>query len=257
MTTQLVKELCIRYHLETQLFALEQQLRQLKEELPRQKFRQREAKVALLEYESGGLRGFLDKLSGKWEEKREILQREVRAAEAELSALTRSLEAATAKQESLCARLAPLRELGDMILCAAGLEREEKTYVLQLEAKLCTQKLIPALESNRKALEEAQEWARPNNRIDTAPGYTEGKLLAEAGQQAREAAQLLVRIAECGILLEIHPYFENPAGYISGVTRYAQLDRINRALAAIRQTERQARELLLQLPEDPQWTETE
>ena len=66
--------------------------------------------------------------------------------------------------------------------------------------------------------------------------------------------ELLERIAQCGILVDVHPYFMSPAGYIGGVTMYNRLDRMNNALAAIRETRDQAHRLLAQLSEPEEET---
>ena len=253
MATELAEKLYQRFTLESRLYQLGLQLQELEEEIPRRKYRVRLAGVALTEYEGMGLRSFLDKLSGKFGEKQENLQRALRSAQAELEAGTVEQNRLKQQQAGLLQQLEPLRELGDVLSCAASLPEAEKTQVLQLEARLCTQRLAHALEETYKALEIAQEWVRPNNRVDTAPGHTKGILMSAADRWARDCMEEMSRIAQCGILLDIHPYFTNPTGYISGVTQFNQLDRLNRALSAVSQAQGQAQELLLQLPQWEEW----
>ena len=249
MATKTAQQLVLRQKLELELYHADTRRQALRDQLPQCRAALRQAKITAVEYEAPGLRGFLDKLAGTREEKLETLRRQVRGAQAELDALERDLAVADGAWEQLQA-------LGDTLECAQTLDPEERELILGLEAGLAARKLLPALERNYAALEEAQQWARPNNRVEAVPGYNQNVLLSEADGLARECMALLERIAQCGILLEIHPYFTNPAGYISGVTRFNQLDRIYHALGAILDTQKQLRELLTRLPQIPQWEET-
>lgn len=229
---------------------LELQKQSLKDRLPEAKAAKREADVSLHEYQCGGFRAFLDKLSGKQEEKLDMLTRSAAAASSALDSLQRELERVESSLKKVSEEMDALGEPADVVEQALSLENEEREVILHMAASTAAAKLIPMLETAASALEEAQEWARPNNRIDVAPGYTKGMLLSRAESCARECHESLQRIARCGILLDIHPYFYNPSGYIHGVAaQYAELDRINSALAAIRQTLKQAEELILQLEE--------
>jgi len=251
VTTELGVKLYRKCQLELNKQEWENRKQLVESQLPAAKAAKREADVALREYEWGGLRPFLDKLSGKWEDKRETLTREAAAADTQLRNLQRELETAEGKLAQLDAEWEALANLGDPVERAKELDSAEQEVIVQKAAAVCVSRLLPLLETAGKALEEAQEWARPNNRIDTAPGYTKGILLAQAETCARECAVSLRRICECGILLDIHPYFENPSGYIHGVaSQFGELDRINRALTAIRSTQAQAKELHLQLTDE-------
>lgn len=243
-----------RYFLEKQLLTLDAQVEQLQQQLPQCKYRLRQSQEALWSYESFGLKSMLDKLSGKWEEKQGILLRENRAAEAGLHRRQQELEAAKARREDVFSRLERLRDYGDVLEIAASLEEAQREMAIQLEARLCAEKLIPALEENGSTLALAQQWARPHNQPEAVPGQTLGILLSQSDALAKEAMALMERIAQCGIFLDIHPYFTNPTGYIGGVTRFQQLDRINNALDAIAQTQKQACRLLEQLPEPEEET---
>lgn len=224
---------------------------ELQDRLPEAKYVKREADVALTEYECGGLGVWLDKLCGKWEEKRETLTRNAAAAGDCLQNLQRELDLTVAALEEIMAQERKLGFSGNVAEAARQLMPEEQELVLRNAARVCVAGLLPLLNKAQNALEEALEWARPNNRIDAAPGYTKGILLAKAEKCARECADKLKEIVSCGIVIEIHAYFNNPSGYIHGVaSQFAELDRINTALGAIRQTEKQISQLQLQLTEE-------
>lgn len=249
--TQLERDLRRRYELESELLYLQQRKQQLDETLPQGKYALRQAEVAVTEYEAFGLKSFFHKLSGKWEDHHEALLRQLSAAKTELSRLKQEQADVDRRMEAVLEEKKPLDDLGDPLAAAQALDADARERITLLEAKLCTKKLIPALEGARSALEIAQEWARPQSRVDVAPGYTKNLYFSLADDCARTCYAQLERIASCGILLDIHPYFTNPTGYIVGVAaQYAQLDRINSALSAIRETQKQARELLVQLPEE-------
>lgn len=240
-------KLISRYHLEKQLLALQHREDALQEALPQCKYRLRQCQEALWGYEAFGVKSLLDKLRGSWEEKHETLQRQLRAAQAELDTRQREKEAIQTQRQQLQQSLAQLNLPEDVLDVIALLEKNRQEKLLQLEARLCAEKLIPILEENGRSLELAQQWARPHNQLEAVPGLTLSTLLSQADDLAKEAMALLERIAACGILLDIHPYFANPAGYINGVTQFNRLDRMNSAMAAVADGEKQARELLLQL----------
>lgn len=251
LKSELGKQLYRKCQLDGRRQELELRKQSIEEQLPEAKAAKREADVALHEYRYGSLGVFFHKLSGKYEEKLENLTRKAAAADSALAALKRDLEIQKTALEEVRAQIEELGGNSDVIAQAEKLEQEERELILHKAAWITASRLSQLLEKAETALEEAQEWARPNNRIDVAPGYTKGQLLAQAEGCARECAECLRYISRCGILLEIHPYFLNPTGYIHGVAaQYAELDRINRALGGIRQTKRQTEELLLQLAEE-------
>ena len=250
ITSEIGVQLYRRYQLESELLHWEQRENCLREELPNRKYEMREAEAAVLAYESG-VRKFLDKLTGKWEEKQEHLRQKVSVANAAFTLTQEDLKVVAEKKQELLSQLEPLRQLGDVVEAVQEAARQERELLLLLEARLRAKGLLCSLEKGLEALTNAQEWARPHNRLEAVPGMQKSVYLSEADRYAEESRIQLERIAQCGILLDIHPYFTNPAGYICGVAaEYAQLDRINRALDAIRDTLRQAKELLVQLPEE-------
>ena len=247
MTAELETDLISRYQLEKQLLSLQHRADEVQEELPRCKYRLRQCQEALWGYEAFGLKSLVDKLRGNWEEKHETLQRQLRSAEAEVASRQRETEAIQAQRQQLQQSLTRLNLPEDVLEVICQLEQPRQERMLQLEARLCAEKLIPILEENGRSLELAQQWARPHNQLESVPGMTLATLLSQADELAKEAMGLLERIADCGILLDIHPYFTNPAGYINGVTQFNRLDRMNSAMNAVADGEKQARELLLQL----------
>lgn len=244
--TELTRKLALRYRLEEEALDVQRKQYALEDSIPHCKYRLREAREKLLSYEAGGFRPFLDKLSGKWADVHDALQSQVRRAEAELDAELRELEQTKEEYARHMEALEALRTLDDAV---DGLEPSEREKALRMKARFHTGVLLRELDQNEAALEAARQWARPNNRVEAVPGRTEALLFAEADTHARACMEHLTAIAGCDILLDIHPYFENPTGYISGVTQFNQLDRITRAMDAIRATKSQAKELLLQLPE--------
>ena len=231
----------------------QQKKQELEARLPQAKADKREAEVALTEYECGGLRTWLDKRSGKFQEKLDHFSRNVSNASSALENLKLELARTQGMLEDLDAQEKGLNLPGEIPELAQQLPAEERALILGVFARGLAMDLLAMLEQAKTALEEAQQWARPNNRIDTAPGYTKGKLLAQAEDCARTCAERMDEMGKYGMALEVHPYFLNPAGYIHAVaTPYAELDRINSAIGAIRQTEKQIQQLLQQLPEEEQ-----
>lgn len=251
LKSELGKQLYRKCQLDLRKQELERSKQTVTDQLPQAKADKREADFALHAYECGGFRVFLDKLSGIQEEKQEALVRKAAASDSVLRSLQRELERIDSALEEVRMEYGDLDRNLDVIELAQTLESEEREVLLWKAAGVAASRMLPLLQSAKTSLEEAQEWARPHNRIDVAPGYTKGKLLAEAEACARQCNECLCYIAQCGILLEIHPYFHNPSGYIHGVAaEYAELDRINRALDGIRQTIKQTEELMLQLSEE-------
>ena len=244
-----------KQNLEIVLWRAEKRREQLRQLVPRVQFDLREAKIALVEYEGSPLRIWMDKRRGRWEEKQEGLRRDVMNAEAALREARQALEDQEARCRNAEEQLAALNDLGDCIDCAGTLEEDQRQELLRREAGICAEKLMYLLEENRLALEAAREWVRPNNRVEGAPGMTEGNLLVQADQWARKCCEQLIRIAQCGILPDIHPYFMNPAGYICGVTRYQQIDRVTMALLAIGDAQLQVGQLRKEFRAEGIWEE--
>ena len=240
-----IQEMHRSCELEAERMEMESRQKRLSSRLPELKGARQAADGALLEYESGHFRRFLDRLAGREEERQRALSLAARGAAAALDQAERELAAAEERLEVIRAEAQALRPR-DVLM--AELEPGEREHFRKLEASLSAEAALDILRENKKALEEALEWARPDLRLDA--GHAKNRLMQEAAGLAKQCREKLARIAASGILLEVHPYFDNPAGYIACVAaEYGELDRINSALNAIRETESQLRELILQLTE--------
>lgn len=232
---ELQKKLKQKYALETDILHWELWQEQLEGRLPELKHGKREAETALLEYESGGIKSFFDKLTGRREERLEQLRRSKAHAENNLEAAQRELQDLARNLDRARAELESFREWEMEYAEVIRREDQLQEQLQRLEALLCAKALILTLEGNRKALENAREMAS----ADVAVDYLKNMHYSEADAWAKKSRKHLERIAKCGILLEIHPYFDNPTGYIVGVAaEYGQLDRVNSALKVVRETDR-------------------
>lgn len=236
-----------KYTMDRELAVWRWEVQQLETEVPRRVYELREAKAAQAEYE-GGFRCFLDKVSGKYEEKKEECSRIVREAQAAKETCQRELELAKNA-------LAALEEEAKALPTREELFEKypEMEYLKQQDALFCADRLVRLLKENEKYLLEARDWAE-NRHADFKPlgtQYEKSRALLDAGTRAREICSLLERIQQCGFLLEIHAYFRSPDGYIAGAARqFGQQDRINYAIRAIRTTQSLIQELILQLAEE-------
>lgn len=123
------------YELETAIHRSTARTAELKEAVAQGEHALREARIALVEY--SGIRAFLDKLSGKYADQAEVLSREVRKAEAQLSTLEQQLKAETQKLSALQEQRAafpPLEQLRTP---------EVKEIWAPLEIHLCAETLSP------------------------------------------------------------------------------------------------------------------
>ena len=232
-----------QYELEASLTAAREQLEERKETLPQLKARKREADVAALEA-SGGLKQLLRRLSGK-ENETYLLEQEARKAQAELDT---ALREKNSLEDSIAAMEAEQAALGEKEALFDALTREEQDHFLRLEASLLAEDALHLLRKCRKELEQAQYFAR-NPMMQVGGGYQENTHKANAGALADKCREKLDGICACGFDFPIHPYLQNPMGYIVTARRYGDQDQMNKAQKGIRQTEIALKELLLQLTE--------
>ena len=236
-----------KYTMDRELAAWRWEAEQLEREVPQKAWAKREAGVKLAEYENG-FRSFFDKFSGKREENMETLSREVRKADADLEYARKQLESAKIALAALEqeAQTLPTRE--ELFEKYPDLE-----YLKQQDTLFCADRMLRLLRENEKHLLEARDWAE-NRNADFKPlgtQYDKTLALQKGADCAREICRLLNRIRENEFVLEIHPYFEAPDGFIAGAARqYGQQDRINYALKAVRTTLGIVQELILQLAEE-------
>ena len=251
MGREIWEKLQRKFTLEKDLLEAEQRLEALEQELPEYQQASWEGAQALREYETGGLKRLLDRMSGKWEERREFLSREARRAVQALETAQREKAALEEKSAELGRQLG---ELGDLENEFSRELEEHPQYREQLrrqKAYLLARRLLPRLEETDRAMKTAQKLAR-GDLLEDLPWEERSRdlWLGRAEPAAGECRELLEKLADCDILLEIHPYFENPAWYIRGVTKNTQLDRLNHALDALWDAKHQIKELLLQLSEE-------
>ena len=123
------------YELETAIHRSTARTAELKEAVAQGEHALREARIAQVEY--SGIRAFLDKLSGKYADKAEEFSREVRKAEAQLSALEQQLKAESQKLSALQEQRAALPPLEHLRTA------ETKEIWTPLEIRLCVEALWP------------------------------------------------------------------------------------------------------------------
>lgn len=213
------------YEIQTSLLRLQQRESEGKEALKQAKFDLRSADEALLTYE-GSARSFLDKLTGKREEKTEALRREVRSREAARDALQREQESLRHQQEELTAALETLPS-------SETLRAEAEQEWAVLEARYCAEALIPLLEKNEKALLEYRSVMRGEYPVLSVQRQQE--IYAEPNIWAQRCVPLLQRLKEALDVLRIPftlgGYYESPVAYlVSAAAKHNRLDRVNQAL---------------------------
>lgn len=233
-----------KYELEASLAELAFRREELREQIPELKFQKREAEEKSLAA-GGSLRRFLNRLSGKGEEEQEAADRAVRGAAAALQMAERDLRIVEDKLAAIREEQENLGEKSTLLEEVTQLEREQ---FCRLEASLSAEAALHLLRKTRKELALAQDYAR-NPMMAVGDGYRENIHKANAGALADKCREKLEAIQANGIDFEIHPYLQNPMGYIVSAMRYGDQDRMNSAQKGIRDTEKALKELLLQLSE--------
>ena len=222
-----------KYTMDRELSAWRWEVQQLKEDLAQKNWALREAKVALAEYE-GGIQSFFHKLSGKFADKQEALSKQVRIAQAAQDYCESQLASAKAALQDLEEAAAKLPTREELFV-----QYPDSDYLKQQDTLLCADRAIRLLRKNERFLLEARDWAENRNADFNPLGiqYDKTVSLNKAADCAREIWLLMEQIRSCGFGLDTHSYFRNPDGFIAGVARqYGQLDQINFALRAVRET---------------------
>lgn len=236
------------YTLETEAYTLSRKLEDVAARLAQAKFDQRLAKSAVLEYQ-GSLRFFLDKLSGRQEARSEELTRNLRRAEAELSALTREQEALGLHKERAEAEKASLPTRGEF------LNSGNAALLHRLDATLCLKMLIPELEENYEALLAMRDQLQGRNyhMIKTAAEVQDIYSRPDtAGEQCRRILERLTEnLTALGIDFPIPDYYRSPNGFINAVASDAlRRDRVNLALEQVLDIQKRTFKLLEELEDD-------
>lgn len=231
------------YVLETEAYTLSRQREEVSARLAQAKYDHRQAKAAVLEYE-GSFRSFLDKLSGRKEAKAEELNRTLRRAEAELSALTREQEALAMRKEKADAELKTLPSREEF-LAEPALSR----LLHRLDALLCLKKLMPELEENYDALLALRDQLQGKNHtrimsiIELQDIYSRPDT---AGEKCRlHLERLEADLNALDIPFPIPDYYRAPNAYINAVASDAlRRDRVNLALDQVLDMKKHAAKLL-------------
>lgn len=220
------------YELQMALVRLERRSREVKEARKQAMFHLRDCNEKLLNYE-GGIRCIFDKLSGKQEEKLEVLNREIRNAEAARNALIREQEALEQNRKDMTAALEqfpPVEELR---------ETDELLWA-ELERKLCREILRPLLERNREALLEYRSLLR-GERPEILSVQQQQEIYSEPDVWAEKCVPLLQRLKTAmdiqNIPFEICSYYQSPKSYlVYAAAKHNRLDRVNQALDQVEKT---------------------
>lgn len=235
-----------KYAMDRQLAAIRLEVKHLEEVLPQKTWALREANVALVEYESG-VRAFFHKFSGKFDDKREALARQVREAQADRDYWESQCKTAKASLQELEDEAAKLSTRDALFA-----QYPQDPYLHQQDALLCAEQILQLLQQNEGFLQEARDLAENRNAEfrghPYGVAYDKDIALSRAADCARQIFLILSQINDLNFGLEIHGYFQNPDGFIAGAARqFGQLDRINYALRGLRQTRAIMLELQQQL----------
>ena len=209
------------YELETAIMRSTARKAELKGAVAQGKYALREAKIAQAEY--SGIRAFLDKLSGKYADKEEVLSRTVRKAEAELSAAEQQLKDETQELSALQeqrAALPPLQQLRTP---------ETRELWAPLEISFCAEALSPLLNQLGDALTEYRKMLRGEFPMLSV---SQQQAIATAPIAAAEGCQpLLQRLEAAGADLNPGEFFRSPAGFLAAAARHNQLNQAAEAAA--------------------------
>ena len=199
------------------------------------KFDLREAKAAQLEY-GGSFRSFRDKLTGKKEESETRLRHAVEKAEAEASNAQRNLDAAEEEIQNLEVALSQIPSWESLKT------EENETLWCQLEARYCTEWLIPHLEITHQLLLERRAQFNGTNagQIKTLGELADIYSAPEAA--AEDCVPYIRRLQTAlnflGADFPEFAFFDAPTAFLSSATQYTRMDRINTAIAQAEKLQR-------------------
>ena len=223
-----------RYEIDLELFDLRMKLSQLEEDIPQFLYDLRCSKAAYEEYISNAFPAVFYKLTGKYEEKKEELLHVYKRAQETYASGKLQMDSCRSHIESLESESKALPSREEF---ASMLPNSE--YLKNWDTYYCITCTLSLLERNREFLICARDWAE-NRNADFKPNgthYEKSLALNEAAECATQICAFLEQIVGNGFSLEIHPYFQNPGGFIAAVARqYGQQDRINYAVSAVKST---------------------
>lgn len=243
MNHDLSRQMADCYELETRLLKLGHREQELTEKLKLAQSDHYQCRQALVGYDCGTIRSFLDRLSGKREQKLDEMNRQVRAAESKVQILRREMESIRQEQAEAVQALALMPDPGNLVAQDPSLARE----AARLDALYCVQALIPLLENNLAALGAAHDLMR-GVRAGEIISYAERQEIYTAPEKTAEDCKiLLLRLETAMNTLErpflIGDYYRSPTGYTAAASEQVRRDRMNQSLRQARETLRQVKNL--------------
>lgn len=227
----MLQQLYRRYELETTLHSAKQQKTLLNQKLPQARSDLRAAEDALLRYEYGSFRGFLDRLSGKREDKLEQLRSDVRKAEAVLAAAQQEKQVLSLRLTAVEAELDTLPGWAEF----RGQPGETGTESARLEALLLTEQLEALLEENHAALTESYGQLRGERSMELIT-YEELHSIHTRAEQSGESCRILLERMKAAldaleIPFEIPAYYHSPTAYTAGAgDKFHRIGRVRNAM---------------------------
>lgn len=252
MNNTIIDQLQNRCHLETSALRLERRSKEIKEALKQARFQKRACDEKLLLYD-GSFRKFLDRLSGKQEDRQEALCWELNRAEANLNNLLREQDDLDRQLSETRKQLLTLPSM-DILREEAEKDPQARKEFFRLDALFCMETLQPMLEENHAALFELRRLMRGDRAGEILSIAEQQEIYAAPERRGEACKPLLLRLKAdltgLGVSFEPGGYFESPTAFIvSAAAAHNRLDRVNQALDQVEDTQRQLRRLKEQLEE--------
>ena len=234
MEEDALKQIQARHDLEMSALRLQRQLAEHNSALRQAKYELREAQQEQVLY-GGSFRRFLDKLSGRQEEKETALRHAVQKAEAKLTAAKSQKELSEKQLSDLKQQQEKSPDWDDLRLQAEGESLQEWC---RLDALLCIEVLSKLLEENHAALIEQRNMMSGANvgkiytYAEQAETYTAPEKIGQLCKPYILRMRAALEILE--IPFETYSYFQNPATFVNGViASHNRRDRVNDAMGQV------------------------
>lgn len=230
MENQAAKRYGRYLYLEGKIPALEEQIGNVTEQVNVWKYDMNWRQTEVLRLENPG---FLDRLLGKAERKKEKAVSELRESRATYEIAKRKLEELEYQ----------LKQGKEELASLAGSREEYEQAGCPEEVEAFLPAALEAAERCLEALNNVLPHARRDARSTyVRPGNRKMEFLQKAAENARVLTQVLGLMPE-GIA-EQGSYFAYPEGYVTAVTsEYQQLDRVEMAMNQVREVRKKLREL--------------
>lgn len=211
------------YEAQTSMLRLERKMESVSEEVKQTTYDLRTAQETQMNY-WGSPKALLDKLTGKKQEKEEILSLAVRKEQAKVDSLRREKELLEKQKEDLEKKIQTL---------PTWEEFDHDAQWAELESGYCTEVLRPMLEEIRLALLEYRRLLRGEFPVLTPDRQQE--ITSEPNLLAKKTIPCLNRLKEAkeilGQPLSVGDYLEAPDLWLFGVAAaHNRRDRVNEAL---------------------------